>query len=120
MDLYVVSDTTGVGELGDYVITTDQFKLREYHPFLATQKWDKAVIELNDQFPLGLLSQLINAYRIIPMIKTQDISMRVMKLLCEVVPDRAVEMRSLYCKDKAEYMQLIKDIASKEGWMLSE
>ncbi len=119
MDLYVVESATGVGELGDYVMTTEQFAMKEYHPFLATQKWDRAFIEINNKLPMGLLSQLINAYRIVPILKSLDIDLRTMKLLCEILPEKAVEMRSLFYGNRDEYKRYITVLSQREGWKVN-
>lgn len=99
-----------------YKMSLFDFGQKEYHPFIATQEWEKIEIDLNENTPRGIIRQLIKNMTVIPIFDKSNISVRVMQLLCEIVPDSAGELRASFLKDKPKFYKLVKDLSKRYLW----
>lgn len=101
---------------GTYILSFDQFGNKAYHPYLATQKWDEAIIEVNDKTPRGIIRQLVHSVKVIPVYDKEKITPRIMTVLCEICVDDAVRLRQLYVTDKEAFAQFLNELKERYGW----
>lgn len=99
-----------------YKLSLFNFGQKEYHPFIATQKWDRVEIDLTDDTPRGYIKQLIQNTVVVPKFDIDNVTPRVMQLLCEVTPDNAAKLRATYLKDKIAFKELVNELSKQYGW----
>lgn len=109
MDIRVTDNNIDYG-IGTYKISLEDFGCKELHPFIITNKWDKVYIDLNDNTPRGIIRQLVPLASIRPVFDKNNITSRVMQLLCEIYPDEASKLRAFYIKDKKAFRELVEKL----------
>lgn len=116
MKLEITANDTKQEKLGVYVLNLKEFKMKEYHPFLATQRWERVDIDLTDETPRGLIRQLIKSNQIVPHFDKENITRNIMYLLCEIAVDDTAKLRSYYSKDKQLFKKALEEIIVKYNW----
>lgn len=116
MKLVIVDGEPEAEELGVYVLTMQQFAMKEYHPFLATQEWDEVQIDFTENTPLGVIRQLIRTSKVIPRIDLEHITLRTMKLLCEICVDESAKLRHLYNTNADAFKEYVKELGALRKW----
>lgn len=112
----VIADEVENREPNVYYLTTQQFAMKEYHPFLAVQEWERVDIQLSDAVPRGVIRQLIHSSFVVPHYDEDNITMTVMFLLCEVAEDDSAKLRSAYGRGIDNFKSVLKEVAVKYGW----
>lgn len=102
--------------INTYKLSLFDFSQKEYHPFIATQEWDRVEIDLNEDTPKGIIRQLTQNIRVVPIFDKENITVKVMQLLCELLPDYSANLRSLYLKNKEGFNDFINEICISNGW----
>ena len=97
-------------DLDAYTVSLSDFKSGEIHPFLATTKWEKIYVELCEDTPAGILRQVFFSAPIIPIYDRDNITNRVMLLLCEIYRNKAGELRKLYVQDRTAFIALLDSL----------
>ena len=101
--------------LTDMCLTPDEFADPAYHPFIATTKFDKVIVELGDGIPNGYISQiLLKGNKIIPKINSVDGT--VVSQLCEIYPDKRAELRFTYLRKKDDFFKLLNKLEEDYNW----
>ena len=115
----ILKITDNPKELGINVYTLSLFDFgqKAYHPFIATQSWDRVEIDLTDDTPRGYIKQLIRNTVVIPKFDKDNVTPKVMQLLCEVVPDSAPKLRATYMRDKKSFYNLVGELSAQYGWL---
>lgn len=116
MKLRVIDGNVDVGELGVYTLSMEQFCMKEYHPFIAANEWDEVRIDLTENTPIGIIRQIVKSYRIIPQFDKENITLRIMKLLCEICVDEAAKLRTLYASDMETFKDFVQELGDKRNW----
>lgn len=98
-----------------YVISLENFGRKEYHPLLASRIWDCVYIDLNEDTPRGIIKQLVKRTKIIPIFDINNVTPRVMQVLCEICPDYTGQIRVAYSNNKEELTKLLMQIKN-ERW----
>lgn len=112
----VIADDIDKRESSVYYLTTQQFAMKEYHPFLAVQEWERVDIQLGDGIPRGIIRQLIHSSFVVPHYDENNITTNVMFLLCEIAEDDSARLRSAYGKGIDMFKKVLSDVAVKYGW----
>lgn len=116
MKLVIVDGEEDVDELGVFTMRMDEFAMKECQPFIATQKWDEVRIDLTEKTPLGIIRQVIRSHKVIPRFDKENITLRVMKLLCEVCVDESAKLRALYASDIDSFYTFVQELGDRRGW----
>lgn len=116
MRLKITEKKENLEEPDVYLLTFQEFRMKEYQPFLATQSWERVDIDLTEETPRGLIRQLVKSNCIIPHFDKENITRNVMFLLCEIAVDDAARLRSLYSKDKKLFKEAVEEISIKYHW----
>lgn len=116
MKLRVIDGNVGVGELGVYTMSMEQFRMKEYQPFIASNEWDEVRIDLTENTPLGIIRQIVRSYKVIPCFDRKNVSLRVMKLLCEICMDDSAKLRMLYSSDMDAFLGFVQELGNKRNW----
>lgn len=101
--------------IATYKIPLDAFGRKEYHPLLAAKIWDKVYIDLNDNTPRGYIKQLVRRTQVIPVFDDNNVTPRVMSLLCEVCPDDTSRIRVAFMNGPEQMNKLVAEL--KERWI---
>lgn len=118
MILKIVADPNYSSSLGEYSLTLQQFANKAYYPYIATEKWDKAYIEVTNETPHGVIKQLIDKCEVVPIIDITSVTLPMVQVLCELVPDSAVELRFLYSRDKEALRRRLSELADLYDWQV--
>ena len=112
MVLRITNDPPEQYALTDKVMTPKDFADPATHPYIASRKWNKVYVDIDDtQMPTGLIRQLVRVYVIVPVIRdVENISTRGMLLLGEIYPDYISKLRAFYMKDRAQFTQLVRQL----------
>jgi len=116
MILRIVAGEKEIGELGTHTLTLKEFGMKEYQPFLATEKWERVDIDLTEETPRGLIRQLVKSNHIVPHFDKENITMHIMYLLCEIAVDDAARLRSLYTRDMSAFKEALEEVSKKYGF----
>ena len=103
-----------------YKLSLFDFSQKEYHPFIATQTWDRVDIDLCDETPGGIIGQLVSNTRVVPIFDVVNVSPKVLSILCEIVPRDRAKLRALYKSDREAFYKLLQDLVSQYRWTDSE
>lgn len=110
MDLRITDEVTGI-DPNVYVISNFDFTQKEYHPFIATTRWDNVLVDIDSKAtPAGIIGQLVGSAIITPTINKEDVTPKVLKILGEIYPDSRARLRQAYVKGKEEFLSLIKQL----------
>ena len=109
MILRITDEMTGV-EPNIYVISNYNFAQYEFHPFIAANKWEQVQIDISNDTPVGIISQLVGTAMIIPTVKDVEFTPHAMKVLCEIFPDNRARIRATYMKDLKSCKELVKTL----------
>jgi len=101
---------------GVYVLTAEQFAMKEYQPFLASTCWDEVRIDLGEDMPLGVVRQIIRSNKVIPCFDPTKLSLKIVKLLCEICVDESAIIWKLYTSDREALTEFLVDLGKKRGW----
>lgn len=112
----IITEKERDSTLGEYALTFKQFADKSYHPFLAANKWDTMQVELNDNTPLGLIRQVSTVKKIVPIFDKENITPKVLSLLCEILPECAGTLRRSYSMDREDFQKQLNEISSMRGW----
>lgn len=102
-------------DLGKVLMSVDEFIDISNHPYIITSGFDALVIDLDPKIPSGILSAVIGRIKIIPRIIT-EIDTDIIRLLAEIYPDKAAELRFTYIRDKDNIWKVINQIKSDFMW----
>ena len=98
-----------------YVISLENFAKKEYHPFIAANKWSEIIVTVCEDTPKGILRQILPTGRIKVDLVEEDLSsIKVMSILSEVFPDESANLKRLFLKDKDNYYKLVKELKGVE------
>lgn len=109
MDLIVTDDDIDYGA-NTYKLTLSEFAQREYHPYIASNTWQQIIIDLNENTPKGIIRQVVPIINVIPRFDKDNITVRVMQLLCEIYPDYSSKIRGYFMTDKKALRDLLDSI----------
>lgn len=98
-----------------YKISLMDFGCKEYHPFIASNKWEKVYIDITEDTPKGIIRQVIPMLPICPVLDTDNISKRMLFLLCEVFNDEAYELVSLYTTDFSKFKERVINLIKERN-----
>lgn len=104
MVLWITDRDVEMG-ITDYKVSYEEFASREYHPFIATTKWDCVNVELVPDMPQGILKQLVPRTKIKPIYDIDNVNMKVAALLGEIYPDSRAQLMSYYMKGSKEQLK---------------
>lgn len=105
-----ITDSTEDFGISTYVVSLKNFARKEYHPMIAATKWDRVYIECTDETPRGIIRQLIDTVKVIPVYDKDNVTPKVLTLLCEIAPDYNVQLRSTYMSGKQEFRKLLDSL----------
>lgn len=115
MILRITNRTDELTSLDTYTLTLYDFKNREFHPFIATNPWEKVVIDLCEETPSGYIRQLLRLTRVIPVFDWDNVTPKVFNLLCEIYRQEYVQLRKVY-SDKVALREYIEGMSVRYGW----
>lgn len=78
---------------GDYELKPEMLKLNGTHVFIASRVWDKVVIELTEDIPLGSLKYLPTKAKSIDVVMPSTVNPHIVQLCTELFPDKAGTIR---------------------------
>lgn len=117
MKLRVVTGEKEVfDDVDTYTLTTKELGEPCYYPFLATQEWEQADIDLTEETPRGVVRQLVSSTRVIPHFDKDNITPHVMYLLGEIAADDATQLRSLYLSDTQRFPGFVAELEKRYKW----
>lgn len=98
-----------------YAIDFFDFRDKAYHPFIATKvnNWEVISIEVNDNTPRGYIKQLLPLSNLRAIILTDTLSLHQVQVLCEMYPDVAGRLKTLYMSDQVELRRLVDELSGK-------
>lgn len=96
-----------------YKVSLAAFAMKEYHPMIATTQWDRVYIDCNEKTPRGIIKQLIDTTKVIPVFDKSNVTPRVLQLLCEVAPDQTAALKSAYMKGAEAFNAVISDLEER-------
>lgn len=114
MVLRITNSTADFG-ITEQIVTLENFANKVYHPMIAATTWDKVYIDVTDETPRGYIMQLIKRSRVIPVFNKEEVTPRMLQVLCEILPDEAARLRATYMKDKWDFRKLIDELF-EEYW----
>lgn len=94
-------------------ISLANFAQKEYHPMLAVTKWDKVYIDLCEETPRGIIKQLLRKCQIIPVFDRENVTPRVLQLLCEIIPDESAKLRQSFMKGQDIFKACLDEMEVK-------
>ena len=103
-------------EKGVVFFALSDLKNKMLLPYVVTTEWHCIEVQLTDKTPKGILRQLITQKIVRPIFDKENITYPVMQLLCELLPDRAAQLRVSFKQDKAEFMRLVNEVCERRGW----
>jgi hypothetical protein len=106
--------------MGGYRLTYDDLIDPAFHPFLASTKWDYAVVEVDDDVPKNILRQIIINVPFKARIIGDSISMKKMQTLCEICPDEVARLRAEFTKGKEALNKLVGELKERYDWEWSD
>lgn len=77
----------------DYEIKPEMLKMNGTHVFIASRMWDKIVIELTDDIPLGSLKHIREKTKELETIIPPTVNQHIVQLCTELYPDKAGTIR---------------------------
>lgn len=94
------------------VIDYNMFNDISFHPFIATNIWEKVVIVLDKGIRNGFIKQVLSKGNIVEFIVPSGVNINydILNKFIEVYPDISIELRQSFMSGKD-----IKDILIKEG-----
>ena len=101
--------------LNEIVMSIEEFADIRNHPYISTQRFDSIVVDLEKNIPLGYLLAVSKTTRVIPRIVT-ECNTDVVRLLAELYPDRAAEIRYSYIRDKERLSIIIEELKKSYDW----
>ena len=104
-------------DFGDdtYKVSLENFSNKVYHPMIATTKWDVVYVDITDKTPRGILMQVIKNARVVPVMDKNTVSMKMVQVLCEILPDEAFRLRTVYRQGKWEFIKFLEQL-EEEYW----
>ena len=102
--------------LNEVCISLDEFADIRRHPFIASNKFDAVVVDLDKKVPVGYLAAVMNVARVIPHIVHDEYTLDDIRLLAELYPDKAAELRFSYIRDKERLKMLILELKQAYDW----
>lgn len=66
------------------------------HVYIASNFWDKIKIELSEEIPLNVLRYVARQAESVDTVLPEDSTEHIMKLMCEIYPERAGRIRKNY------------------------
>lgn len=115
MILYVSNNEMEL-ELGKVQMSLQEFVDMRNHPYIATNDFEYAVIDLDSCIPAGYLKAVATKIRVIPKIVSEEISNKVIMLLSELYPERGAELRFTYLREKEKIGDVIASIREQFEW----
>ena len=101
--------------LTDVYLTPEEFADPAYHPFIATNKFDKVIVELCSEIPTGYISQVVaKGNKVIPIVS--EVNDKTIALLCEIYPERRSEIRFTYMRKRNEFQSVLDKLAVDYNW----
>lgn len=93
------------------VIDYKMFNSLEFHPFIATNTWDKVIIKLKQGLMSGYIKQLLSKNNVIEIIldNNTEIDYDLINKLIEVFPNKCTDIRRLYMSKK-DIIPLLKEV----------
>lgn len=110
-----VTDSNEDFGIGTIVVSLEHFGMKEYHPLIASKQWTCVYLDLTEKTPRGKVTQLLQRTKIIPVFDKDNVTPRVLQLLCEIVPDYTGKLRSSYVNDKETFNTIIDRLIT-ERW----
>lgn len=111
-----VTDNSGVACKDVYYMSLSDFGSRACHPFIATTDWSVIEVDLTEETPVGIIRQVMQNKVVIPIFDEGNITMRVVQLLCEIVPDSAGTLRVLSLRDRSGLCSYVSELKEAYGW----
>lgn len=100
MILNIVSDYKVVSDLENMVISANMLRLPTTHLFIASNRWESAIVEITDSVPEGTLVNLHTVCDDIKVILPDKSDEHTMRLLTELYPEIAGTIRKNYLLGK--------------------
>lgn len=101
--------------LNEVAMSIEEFADIRNHPYISTQRFDAVVVDLEKNIPVGYLSAVSKTTRVIPKIVT-ECNTDVVRLLAELYPDKAAEIRFSYIRDKERLSSIITELKKSYDW----
>lgn len=108
-------------ELGEYILSPEQFNDLAYHPFIQSQRWDVAVIDVCDDINTSFVSQLIKrGTKMIPVFdKNRPITPRQLLLLLAMFPDHRTALVNAQQQGAEELQTLLREMSEQYMWRIN-
>jgi len=105
-------------ELGEYVLSPEQFNDLAYHPYIQSQRWDIAVVDVCDEINTGFVTQLIKrGTKMIPVFDgSHTLTPRQLLLMLAMFPDHRMELMGSHQKESLN--ETLKSMSEQYMWYL--
>ena len=112
-----ITDSAEDFGLNVYKVSVENFANKLYHPMIATTKWEVVYIDVVDNLPRGFILELIKKARVLPVFDKNNVSLKMLQILCEILPDESARMKSTYMQNKEEFIKLMEQF-EEEYWRI--
>ena len=109
MELWV-TDRKDVGTLGDVLMTINDFIDIKNHPFIASRKFKKCHITIDERIPANLFSEVSKFVLTIPMNEEVHVTKNNLTMICKMLPSRAAIIRHMFYSDKDNVDKFVNDL----------
>lgn len=100
MDLRITNEQGT--DLSSCYVTFHELQLKEFHPFIATTRWDQVYIDVNQDTPRGIIRQM--RFNVPVHVKMNDeVTPNMLSVLCEIFRDEAAALRTYFRTDKDKF-----------------
>lgn len=100
MILNIVKDYKVVSDLENMVISVGMLQLPTTHLFIASNRWDSAIVEVCTSIPTGTLNNLHTVCEDIKVILPEECNEHIMRILAELFPSKAGTIRKSFLLGK--------------------
>ena len=109
MNLRITDSNEDYG-IDTYKLSIEDFSCKEFHPMIATTKWQHIYIDLTDKTLRGIIRQLLPICKVTPVFDRSSVTVRTVQLLCEIYQDEASKLRSLFMEDQSKFFELVDEL----------
>jgi len=107
----IITNSENDVSIDTYRISLDDFGNKEFHPYIATRKWESISVEVSDKTPTNIIRQILPLGVVKPIIAdVNNISAKQMNILREIFPDSSAALYRKFVSNKEEFYALVKSL----------
>lgn len=99
-----------------FVMTINDFKMKEHHPFIAASKWERIEVDLCEELPGGILNQIVSNVEIVPVFDMKNITPKIIALLSEICVNDRARIRFTATREPDKLVELLESLGERYEW----